>query len=123
MQIEFGSQRLNEQPAGRIVDKKRHVQSFVRNFLPVLLLARALLPGNRVVKEARLACDGCWQSVWTSGCAVDFDQSHCGAADLGGGSAQQQALAREQTKPDDEKIQTTNNRDQRRNREVVARDE
>src|SRR5437016_6013176 len=57
VQVEIGSQRLDEQLSGRVVDEKRKVQSFVCNFVPFHILAFALLPGGSVVEKARFASD------------------------------------------------------------------
>src|SRR6266481_3536515 len=123
VQIEIGSQRLDEQLSGRVVDEEGQVQSLVCNFVPFHILAFVLLPGGGVVEKARLAADGRGHGVRTCGHAIDLDQSYGGAADLGGWCGKQQALAGEQTESGDEKVQTAGNRERRKNRELVDRDE
>src|SRR5208337_3727787 len=123
MQVDIGSERFDEQLAGGVVDEERQVQSFICNPLPFLLLAIALLPCGGAVEKARLAGDGRGYGVGTTSRAGDLDQSQGGAANLGGRSGKQQALAGKQVKPGKEKVQATGNRDQGKNREEVDRDE
>ena len=123
VQVEIGSERFDEQLAGGVVDEEGQVQSFIRHFLPFLLLAIALLPGGGVVEKATLARDGRGYCVRTGSRAGDLDQSQGGAANFGGRGGKQQTLAGKQLKSDKEKVQTTGNRDRRKNREDVDRDE
>src|SRR6266436_6325757 len=123
VQVEVGSQRFDQELSGRVVDEERKVQRFVCNFVPFHILTFALLPDRSVVEEAGLARDGRGYGVRTRSHAIDLDQSHGGAADLGGWCGKQQALAGEQTESGNEKVQTSSNRDGRKNRELVDRDE
>ena len=64
--------------------------TFTHWLIPAALLP---LPGRGVEVVARDAGDGCRHRVRTGGEAVDFYQAHGGAADLGSGCVQDQALA------------------------------
>ena len=123
MQVETDAQRFDQQLSRRIVEEEGQMQSFFRNFFPFLLSARALLPGRCVVEKARFAGDGGGHRVGTGSHAVDFDQSQGSAPNARAWGGQQQPLAGEQLESDEEKIEAAGNRDRRKNREVVDRDE
>ena len=91
--------------AGIVIEKKRNVHAFVGDFYPLVVFALLLpLPRSRVEVVARHARDGRHHRVGTDGQAVDFDQAHRGAADLGRRCVQDQTLALQESETTVEQI-------------------
>ncbi len=97
MNVEVRALRVNKDASRVVVEVERHVEALIDLFDPGVVFPATLpLPdhGSKVV--ARTSRDGCNQGVRAGGEAADFDESHSGAADLGGRRVLDEALALEE---------------------------
>ena len=97
MEIEFGAAGVDQDFAGKVVEKERHVHALGGDLHPLVVLALALpLPDQGAEVITRVAANGGEHGKRAGGEAGEFDHAHGRTADAGSGRVENQLPALQQ---------------------------
>src|SRR5208283_2005252 len=102
--IHLRALRINEHAPRGVLQKKRHVETFVEDPLPLMVLARLFpLPGLHAIEVTGSTGDRSGESLRPDGIAGNLDQADGGAVNPGKRSIEDQTLVAQHAEPLKEK--------------------